>query len=86
MWGVFTFFMFIGTLKLNRTLQVIFGSLVVLFFLLAIEKATGNEALARVAGFEGIFCGASAIYCAVAQILNEVYGRTVLPLGTLDKK
>lgn len=86
MWGIFTFFMFIGTLKLNRTLQVIFGSLVVLFFLLAIEKATGNEALARIAGFEGIFCGASAIYCAVAQILNEVYGRTILPLGTLDKK
>ncbi|HJV06347.1 MAG TPA: acetate uptake transporter [Chromobacteriaceae bacterium] len=81
MWGVFTLFMFFGTLKLSRSLQVIFGSLVVLFFLLAIEKATGNEELARVAGFEGIFCGASAIYGAVAQILNEVYGRTVLPLG-----
>ena len=84
-WGVFTLFMFIGTLKLSRALQVIFGSLVVLFFLLAIEKATGNEALARIAGFESIFCGASAIYCAVAQILNEVYGRTVLPLGNPSK-
>ena len=81
MWGIFTLFMFIGTFKLSRALQVIFGSLVVLFFLLAIEKATGNEELARIAGFEGIFCGASAIYCAVAQILNETYGRTVLPLG-----
>lgn len=84
-WGVFTLFMFIGTLKLNRALQVIFGSLVVLFFLLAIEKATGNETLGHIAGFEGIFCGASAIYCAVAQILNEVYGRNVLPLGTLKQ-
>ncbi|MDR3411896.1 MAG: acetate uptake transporter [Formivibrio sp.] len=86
MWGIFTLFMFIGTLKLNRTLQVVFGSLVVLFFLLAAEKATGSEELGRIAGFEGLFCGASAIYGAVAQILNEVYGRTVLPLGTLTAK
>lgn len=81
MWGVFTLFMFVGTLRLNRSLQIIFGSLVVLFFLLALGKATGSETLTRLAGFEGIFCGASAIYGAFAQILNEVYGRTVLPLG-----
>lgn len=82
-WGVFSLFMFFGTLKLNRCLQVIFGSLVVLFILLTVEKATGNQTLAQVAGVEGIFCGACAIYGAVAQILNEVYGRTVLPLGIL---
>lgn len=81
LWGLFTLFMFLGTLKLSRCLQIIFGSLVVLFFLLAAEKATGNTALGHLAGLEGIFCGASAIYGAVAQILNEVYGRTVLPLG-----
>lgn len=81
LWGLFTLFMFIGTLKLSRCLQIIFGSLVVLFFLLAAEKATGNTTLGHLAGFEGIFCGASAIYGAAAQILNEVYGRTVLPLG-----
>ncbi len=85
-WGVFTLFMFIGTLRQSRTLQVIFASLTVLFFLLAIEKATGNETLGRIAGFEGIFCGASAIYGAVAQVLNEVYGRTVLPLGAPRSK
>ncbi len=32
------------------------------------------------AGYEGIFCGLSAFYAAIAQILNEVYGRKVLPL------
>ena len=42
----------------------------------------GDEAIPAnfIAGFEGIFCGASAFYAAIAQILNEVYGRTVLPL------
>jgi len=81
MWGLFTFVMFIGTLRLNRALQVIFGSLFILFFLLALGDATGNQALKTFTGYEGMFCGASAIYTALAEVLNEVYGRTVLPIG-----
>jgi succinate-acetate transporter protein len=34
-----------------------------------------------IAGIESIFCGLSAIYACAAQVLNEVYGKTVLPLG-----
>ena len=82
MWGIFTLFMFIGTLKLNRTLQVVFFTLTVLFFLLAVSDFTGNTSLKTFAGYEGIVCGLSAIYGCVAQVINEVYGRTVLPLGT----
>ncbi|MCO5950262.1 acetate uptake transporter [Mucilaginibacter flavidus] len=81
MWGLFTLFLFFGTLKLNRALQVVFGSLVILFFLLAAKHATGNESFEKFAGYEGIFCGASAIYAGIANVLNEVYGKTVLPLG-----
>jgi succinate-acetate transporter protein len=81
MWGLFTGCMFIGTLKLNRALQVVFASLTVLFVLLALGDLTENPTFTRIAGWEGIFCGLSAIYTAIAQILNEVYGRTVLPLG-----
>ncbi|RKX23913.1 MAG: hypothetical protein DRP45_09365 [Candidatus Zixiibacteriota bacterium] len=83
MWGLFTFFMFIGTLKLNRALQFVFASLTILFWLLSLADATNNAFITRIAGFEGIICGFSAIYAAVAQVLNEVYGRTVLPLGAL---
>lgn len=81
MWGIFTLFMFIGTLKLNRTLQVIFFSLTVLFFLLAASDFAGSKELHTFAGYEGIFCGLSAFYGCVAQVLNELYGKTVLPLG-----
>ena len=80
-WGVFTLILFFGTLKLNRALQVVFLSLVILFFILAVEKYTENEALARVAGFEGIFCGLSAMYTGAAQVINECYKKTILPLG-----
>ncbi len=81
LWGIFTGLLFIGTLKLNRALQFIFGSLTILFFLLAIGDYTGNAAITVFAGYEGIICGASAIYAAIANVLNEVYGRKVLPLG-----
>ncbi len=80
MWGLFTLVMFIGTLKLNVALQVVFGTLTVLFFLLVVRDATGNALVGTIAGYEGIICGLSAIYAALAQVLNEVYGRTVLPL------
>lgn len=80
MWGLFTLGMFIGTLKLTKTLQFIFGSLTILFFLLAIGDITGSASIKTIAGIEGIICGASAFYTALAQILNEVYKKTVLPL------
>ncbi|MHA1548818.1 MAG: acetate uptake transporter [Alphaproteobacteria bacterium] len=80
MWGVFTAVLFIGTLQLGRGLQVVFLSLTVLFFLLAIADATGSAVLTRIAGFEGIFCGTAAVYVGLGQLLNEVYGRKVCPV------
>jgi uncharacterized protein len=84
-WGVFTAVMFVGTLRLSRALQVVFGSLTILFFLLAWGNATADTGVLHFAGNEGILCGLSAIYTGLAQVLNEVYGRTVLPLGPMKK-
>jgi hypothetical protein len=84
-WGFFTFFMYIGTLRLNRGLQVIFLSLAILFWLLAahklIDPVYGHNLIGTIAGVEGIFCGCSAIYLAIAEVWNEIYGREVLPIG-----
>lgn len=80
MWGLFTAVMFIGTLKLNRALQFVFGSLVLLFFLLAIGDLAGSTIIKRIAGYEGILCGLSAIYTGLAQVLNEVYKKNIMPL------
>jgi succinate-acetate transporter protein len=81
MWGIFTAFMFVGTLRLSRALQIVFGSLTILFLLLAVSDFTGIKSIRIIAGIEGIFCGFSAIYTCAAQILNEVYKRPFLPLG-----
>ena len=80
MWGLFTGVLFIGTLKLSRALQVVFSSLTILFILLALGDMTGNATIKHIAGYEGILCGFSAVYTGLAQVLNEVYGRTVLPV------
>jgi len=85
-WGLFTFGMFIGTFRLNRALQVVFGTLVLLFWLLALGDFTGNGAITVVAGYVGIVCGFSAFYAAIAQVLNEVYGRVVMPIGPVRRR
>lgn len=86
MWGIFTAVLFIGTLRLSRALQVVFGSLTALFALLALGDATGIETITKLAGWVGLFCGTSAVYAGLAQVLNEVYGKTVWPIGPMAKK
>ncbi len=84
-WGIFTLGMFFGTLKLNIGLQVVFSSLALLFFLLAVADFSGSKLIKTIAGYEGIFCGLSALYLAIAEVLNEIYGREVLPIGCVNK-
>jgi succinate-acetate transporter protein len=81
LWGLFTAFMFVGSLRYPTAKQVVFGSLTILFALLALRDFTGSELIGTIAGYEGIFCGLSAIYFAMAQVLNAEYGRTILPVG-----
>jgi hypothetical protein len=94
MWGLFTFIMFFGTLKTNRALQMVFMTLAILFFLLAIKFAilayfpssVSTDTInlfTRIIGVEGIITGLSAFYLALAEVLNEVHGKTVLPIGQL---
>lgn len=86
LWGLFTLVMFMGTMYLNRALQVVFGSLTLLFILLAAGDATGKEEITHIAGYEGILCGLSAMYAGLAQVINEVSGKTLCPIGPMKKK
>jgi len=81
MWGLFTFMMFISTLKKNKALQFVFLSLTILFWLLALGDFTNNATITTIAGYEGIICGLSAIYLAMAEVMNETYGKVILPIG-----
>ncbi len=85
LWGLFTLVMFFGTLKISRALQVVFGTLAILFVLLAVAEITDSPTVHLTAGVEGIFCGLSAMYTGLAPVLNELYGRVVLPLGPVKR-
>ena len=83
-WGIFTALLFIGTLRISRSLQFIFFTLALLFFLLALGDYTGNETIKIITGYEGIICGASAIYAGSGALLNEIYGKIIFPLGAIN--
>jgi uncharacterized protein len=82
LWGIFSFGMFLGTLRMSRALQFVFGTLVLLFLLLAIGDFASSPSIKIAGGYVGIICGLGALYTCMAQILNEVYGEILLPLGT----
>ena len=81
MWGLFTFLMFFATLRKPKALQLVFLTLFILFWLLALGDFTGNANITTIAGYEGILCGLSAIYLAMAEVINDSFGKTILPVG-----
>ena len=86
LWGVFTAVMFLGTIRLSGALMFVFGSLALLFFLLAYgDYSHASDGFHHATGVEGIICGASAMYTGLAQVLNELYGKTLFPLGVVKK-
>lgn len=80
-WGIFSFGLFVGTFRINRALQVTFGLLVILFGLLVLRDLTGSALLGKGAGYVGILCAAAAFYTGMAQVLNPLFGREMMPLG-----
>jgi len=82
MWGLFTMMMFIGTLKKNTALSFVFLTLFILFYLLALRDwGFIPTNMSGFIGIEGIVCGLSAIYLAMAEVINESFGKTILPIG-----
>src|SRR4051812_25407351 len=86
-WGLFTAVMFLGTFRLSRALQVVFGTLTLLFFLLAYgDYANASADFKHFTGWEGVFCGLSAMYTGLAHVLNAVAGKSVWPLGKVQPR
>lgn len=81
LWGLFTLILFIGSLKMSRALQFVLGTLALVFFLEVAGAATGAGMFTIVAGYIGVISGLAAIYTALAPVLNDIYGKTLAPLG-----
>ncbi|MCK5028877.1 MAG: acetate uptake transporter [Bacteroidales bacterium] len=79
-WGIFTTGLFIATFSLTKMMRVLFGSVVALFFLLAIADFTGNATIKLIAGIDGIFSGSFALFIALAMVINSTFNKEIIPL------
>jgi succinate-acetate transporter protein len=80
-WGLLVIVLFVYTLyHAPIVIQVLFMTVVVLFYLLAFAKGFKNETLEHIAGWEGIICGLLAMYAGASAILNTPE-KTIIPMG-----
>jgi hypothetical protein len=80
LWGVFTAFMWVASWKKHKALMLIFTFLTITFFALAAKDLFGIPAMGVLGGYLGLVTAALAFYLAAAEVINESFGRTVLPI------
>lgn len=78
-WGVVTFYLWIGSLHTSTSVQLVFLSLCITFLLLAIGAWTGLSLARQAGGYAGLITALLAFYAAAAMVINESMGHTVLP-------
>lgn len=79
-WTIFTFYMCIGSWGVNAALGITFTVLLVVFILLVISEFSHSVGLRNTAGYLGIVAAIGAWYIAAADVINDTYGRTILPI------
>lgn len=78
-WGIFTFYMWIATLKHARPVMIVFLLLWITFLLLALGEYAGSDTLHKLGGVVGILTAIAAWYASARTIINEAFGRELLP-------
>jgi succinate-acetate transporter protein len=76
---IFTFYMWIASFKTSRALAVVFTALLITFILLDIGHLV-NPTFNIAGGYIGIITALCAWYVSAAGVLNEVYGKVILPV------
>ena len=79
-WAGFTFLILICTFSGPRAVTGVFVLLTTTFLLLGIGNAGGTSGVIHAGGYVGLATGAGALYIAVSIIMQDVYGREVLPI------
>jgi len=80
-WGILSTGLFIATFNLTKMMRILFGSVVILFFMLAIADFTGSATVKFMAGIDGVFSGAFALFLALSMVINDTFKKEIIPLG-----
>jgi succinate-acetate transporter protein len=91
MWGIFTTYMFIASLRTSGAVALVFLLLAITFIILGI----GNSALAgttnvtnstiKLGGYVGLVTALAAWYASFAAVINSTFGKIVLPVVPLRR-
>jgi hypothetical protein len=91
MWGIFTTYMFVASLRTSGAVALVFLLLAITFIILGI----GNSALAgtghatngtiKLGGYVGIATAIAAWYASFAAVINSTFGRILLPVVPLGR-
>ena len=91
MWGIFTAYMFIASLRTTGAVALVFLLLAITFIILGI----GNSSLAgtlsatnstiKLGGWVGIITALAAWYASFAGVINSTFGRVVAPVVPLRR-
>jgi uncharacterized protein len=91
MWGIFTAYMFIASLRTTGAVAIVFLLLAITFIILGI----GNSALAgthnvtngtiKLGGYIGIITALAAWYASFAAVINSTFGRVLMPVVPLRR-
>jgi hypothetical protein len=91
MWGIFTAYMFIASLRTTGAVAAVFLLLAITFIVLGI----GNSALAgttnvtngtiKLGGYIGLVTAIVAWYASFAGVINATFGRTIAPVFPLSR-
>jgi succinate-acetate transporter protein len=91
MWGIFTAYMFVASMRTTGAVALVFLLLAITFIVLGI----GNSALAgttsvtngtiKLGGYLGIVTALAAWYASFASVINSTWKRTVLPVFPLSR-
>ena len=79
-WGIFTFYMWIASMKANTALMLVFLALWITFVLLALGE-WGIGGFHTLGGYTGLITAVLAFYLSAAEVINEAFGHTVLPIS-----
>ncbi|ESQ16457.1 MAG: acetate uptake transporter [Thiohalocapsa sp. PB-PSB1] len=79
-WTLFTAILWVGSLRIHGAMAFTFSTLLIGFILLDLAHF-GFPGLTVVAGYELMVCALSAWYMMAHVILNELYGKNLLPVG-----
>jgi len=78
-WTIFTFYMFISSLRVSGAVALVFLLLVITFVLLTIGAFHSSTNLNKAGGWFGIATAAVAWYASFAGVFNETFKKAIIP-------